>query len=157
MCQSVIAGQFVAAAAMSGGNEAQPESFNMMNTRHSFGSQIRYGRELVKSGVSGLGNGRDAHLNGRLLSHVLGESARASLGLATLGAATGLLRYYLPARRRRLAQTIACGLIGGAFGFLAGFGWKTRELTESMTRSAAKQMGTVRDQHWLADNPIDYA
>jgi len=128
-----------------------------MNTQHSFGSQLRYGRELVRSGVSGLSSGRDAHLNGRSLSDVLGESARASLGLATLGACAGLLRYYLPGRRGRLAKTLACGLLGGAFGFLAGFGWKTRELAESMTRSAAKQMGTVRDQHWLAEHPIDYA
>jgi len=128
-----------------------------MHTEHSLESQIRYGRELLKSGVSGLSNGRDAHLNGRPLSDVLGRSARASLGLATLGACAGLLRYYLPARRARVAQTLACGLLGGAFGFLAGFGWKTRDLAESMTRSAARQMGTVRDQHWLDRHPIDYA
>jgi hypothetical protein len=128
-----------------------------MNTPHSLESRIRYGRDLVKSGVSGLNNGRDAHLNGRPLSNVLGQSARASLGLATLGACAGLLRYYLPARRGRVAKTIACGLLGGACGFLAGFSWKTRDLAESMTRSAAKQIGSVRDQHWLARHPIDYA
>ncbi len=128
-----------------------------MNTPHSLESQIRYGRDLVKSGVCGLNNGRHAHLNGRPLSDVLGQSARASLGLATLGACAGLLRYYLPARRGRVVKTIACGLLGGAFGFLAGFGWKTRDLAESMTRSAAKQIGGVRDQHWLAQHPIDYA
>jgi len=128
-----------------------------MHTEHSLESQIRYGRELLKSGVSGLSDGRDAHLNGRPLSDVLSQSARASLGLATLGACAGLLRYYLPARRSRVAQTLACGLLGGAFGFLAGFGWKTRDLAESMTRSAARQMGTVRDQHWLDRHPIDYA
>lgn len=128
-----------------------------MNTPQSFESQIRYGRELLKSGVSGLSNGRDAHLNGRPLSDVLSESARASLGLATLGVCAGLLRYCLPARRGRVAKTLAFGLLGGAFGFVAGFGWKTRELAESMTRSAAQEMGTVRDQHWLATHPIDYA
>ena len=128
-----------------------------MNAPHSLESRLRYGRELVKSGVSGLNDGRDAHLNGRSLSDVLSESARASLGIATLGACAGLLRYYLPARRGRVIKTIACGLLGGAFGFLAGFGWKTRDLAESMTRSAAKEMGNVRDQHWLAKNPIDYA
>lgn len=128
-----------------------------MCAQRTFESRISYGRELVKSGVSGLTTGRDAHLNGRPLADVLSESARASLGLATLGACAGLLRYYLPANRARLAKTVACGLIGGAFGFLAGFGWKTRDLAESMTHSAAKQMGVVRDQHWLADHPIDYA
>ena len=128
-----------------------------MQTRQSISTNFRYGQQLIRSGVAGLSSGRDAHLNGRALSEVLSESARASLGLATLGACAGLLRYYLPARRGRLVKTIACGLVGGAFGFLAGFGWKTRELTESMSRSAARQMGTVRDQHWLADHPIDYA
>jgi hypothetical protein len=128
-----------------------------MNAPHSLGSRIRYGKELVKSGVSGLSDGREAHLNGRPLSDVLSESARASLGLATLGACAGLLRYCLPARRGRVVKTIACGLLGGAFGFVAGFGWKTRDLAESMTRTAAKEMGNVRDQHWLAKHPIDYA
>lgn len=128
-----------------------------MEKQHSLESHIRYGRELLKSGVSGLGDGRDAHLNGRALSEVLSESAKASLGLATLGACAGLLRYCLPARRARLMQTLACGLIGGAFGFLAGFGWHSRELAESMTRSASREMGTVRDQHWLSVHPIDYA
>jgi len=128
-----------------------------MEGHHSLESQLHYGRDLFKSGVSGLSNGRDTHLNGRSLSDVLGESARASLGLATLGACAGLLRYYLPARRGRLVKTLACGLIGGAFGFLAGFGWKTRDLAESMTRSAARNMGNVRDQHWLDSHPIDYA
>jgi hypothetical protein len=128
-----------------------------MNAPHGWESRVRYGRELVKSGVSGLSDGRDAHLNGRPLSDVLSESARASLGLATIGACAGLLRYYLPARRGRLVKTIACGLLGGAFGFLAGFGWKTRDLAGSMTRSAAKQIADVRDQRWLDKHPIDYA
>ncbi len=120
-------------------------------------SRVSYGQQLWKSGLSGLSSGRDAHLNGRPLSEVLSESARASLGLATLGACAGLLRYCLPARRNRIPKALACGLLGGAFGFLAGFGWRTRELTESMTRSAAKKMGVVRDQHWLDTHPIDYA
>ena len=128
-----------------------------MHAQHSLESQIQYGRKLVESGVFGLNHGRDAALNGRPLSDVLADSARASLRLATLGVCAGLLRYYLPARRGRVAKTIACGMLGGAFGFLAGFGWQTRNLTESMGRAAAKNMGEVRDQHWLANHPIDYA
>lgn len=128
-----------------------------MSARQALRSNLRYGKDLVKSGVSGLSNGRQAHLNGQPLSEALARSARASLGLATLGACAGLLRYYLPARRGRVARTIACGMVGGAIGFAAGFAWKTRDLTESMTRSATKQMGVVRDQHWLSRHPIDYA
>jgi hypothetical protein len=70
-----------------------------MKARQSVRSNLRYGRQLVKSGVSGLSQGRDAHLNGRPVSEVLGQSLRASLGLATLGACAGLLRYCLPTRR----------------------------------------------------------
>lgn len=128
-----------------------------MNPRQSFSSRVHYGRDLLRSGVNGLSSGREAHLNGRPLSDVMMQSARASLGLATLGACAGLLRYYLPTRSHRAVKTIACGLLGGAVGFLAGFGWETRDLAESMTRSAAQQMNVVRDQHWLSQNPIDYA
>jgi hypothetical protein len=128
-----------------------------MHGENGFESQLKYGKELLRSGVEGLSSGCDEHLNGRPLADVLGESARASLGLATLGACAGLLRYALPAKRHRVAQTLACGLLGGAFGFLAAFTWKTRELAESMTRGAAKEIGTTRDQHWLEVHPIDYA
>jgi hypothetical protein len=128
-----------------------------MNPEQSLRSNLRYGRELLRSGVSGLSSGRDARLNGQPLSGALAQSARASLGLATLGAITGLLRYYLPARRGRIAKTVACGIVGSAIGFVAGFAWKTRDLTEGMAHSAAKQIGVVRDQHWLERHPIDYA
>jgi hypothetical protein len=128
-----------------------------MKARQSVRSNLRYGRQLVKSGVSGLSQGRDAHLNGRPVSEVLGQSLRASLGLATLGACAGLLRYCLPARRGRVSKTVAYGIAGSAIGFAAGFAWKTRDLTECMGRSAVKQMGVVRDQRWLDRHPIDYA
>jgi len=128
-----------------------------MHAQHSWESQIHYGRELVKSGVMGLSTGRNEHLQGRPISDVMADSARASLGVAMLGACAGLLRYYLPARQNKVAKTLACGLLGGAFGFLAGLGWQTRNLTESMARSAARDMGARRDQHWLELNPIDYA
>jgi hypothetical protein len=45
---------------------------------------------------------------------------------------------------------------GGAIGFAAGFTWKTRDLTASMARSAMKEMGTVRDEHWIEKHPVDY-
>ena len=63
---------------------------------------LRYGRTLVKSGVSGLRSGGESHLNGQPLSAVLTRSARASLSLATIGACAGLLRvlHERPARSR---------------------------------------------------------
>jgi hypothetical protein len=118
---------------------------------------LRYGRTLVKSGVSGLRSGRECHLNGQPLSEVLTQSARASLSLATIGACVGLLRFYASGHRGRVLKTIAWSAIGSAVGFCAGFAWKTRELTASMGRSSLKQMGVVRDEHWLERHPIDYA
>jgi hypothetical protein len=118
---------------------------------------LRYGRTLVKSGVSGLRSGRESHLHGQPLSAILTQSARASLSLATIGACAGVLRFYANGRRDRLPKTIAWSMLGSAIGFCAGFAWKTRELTGSMGRSSLKQMGAVRDQHWLERHPIDYA
>jgi hypothetical protein len=128
-----------------------------MRAEQSLRSNLNYGRRLVKSGVAGLFHGRDEHLQGQALSQVLTRSMRASLALTALGAGTGLLRYYLPARRARLAKTIASGFAGGAIGFALAFAWKTRGLAESMSCSAVKQMNVVRDQHWLDRHPIDYA
>ena len=74
-----------------------------------------------------------------------------------VGACVGVLRFYANGRRDRLPRTIAWSMLGSAIGFCAGFAWKTRELTASMGRSSLKQMGAVRDQHWLERHPIDYA
>jgi hypothetical protein len=128
-----------------------------VKAEQSLKSNLLYGRALMKSGVSGLSSGRETHLQGQRLSDALADSARASLGMAALGAGVGLLRYCLPSRRGRVAQTVACGIVGSAIGFAAGFAWKTRELTESMAHSALKQINVVRDEHWLDRHPIDYA
>jgi hypothetical protein len=120
-------------------------------------SYLDYGRTLVKSGVSGLRSGRESHLHGRPLSEVLTQSARASLSLATLGACLGALRFCASDRRYRVPKTVAWSALGSALGFCAGFAWKTRELAASMGRGSLKQMGTVRDEHWLERHPIDYA
>ncbi len=128
-----------------------------MGTQELLHSNVSYGRELVKSGLAGLTSGGEAHLQGQPLSDVLAESARGSVGLAMLGACAGLLRYYLPPRRRRVANSLACGFVGCAIGFVAAFAWQTRKLTGSMTSSAVKSMNVVRDQHWLELHPIDYA
>ena len=118
---------------------------------------LRYGRTMVKSGVSGLRSGRESHLNGQPLSEALTQSARASLSLATVGACAGLLRFYVSGRHGRVPKTIAWSAIGSAVGFCAGFAWKTRELTASMGRSSLKQMGVARDERWLQRHPINYA
>ncbi|MGB8770538.1 MAG: hypothetical protein WCC92_13035 [Candidatus Korobacteraceae bacterium] len=114
-----------------------------------------YGRALVHSGLSGLRRGRDSQLEGQRLSAVLTRSALGSLGLAAIGACAGLLPFYL-SRRHRIARSAVWGVAGGVIGFAAGFTWKTRDLTASMARSAIKEMGTVRDEHWIERHPINY-
>ncbi|MGA8149565.1 MAG: hypothetical protein WB952_01210 [Terriglobales bacterium] len=49
------------------------------------------------------------------------------------------------------------GLLGGAIGLGAGIAWETRCLTARAAGGALKNIGKVRDEHWLTKHPIDYA
>ena len=118
---------------------------------------LRYGRSLANSGAAGMRTGRDAYLNGKPLGEVLAQKAKASLGLAAIGACAGLLQCLVSTRGRRISNSVVLGTVGSAIGFLAGFTWKTRDLTASMVHGAAKNMGSARDEHWLERHPIDYA
>ena len=119
--------------------------------------RLEYAKDLVESGVQGLRSGRDSHLNGQPLSGVLRESARRSLAMTLIGASVGFLELSLSDRRNRVSKAVALAVAGSAVGFLAGLAWQTRGLTGNMLRSASKQVGAVRDEHWLERNPIDYA
>jgi hypothetical protein len=120
-------------------------------------SRVQYGRALVNSGLSGLRSGRDSHLHGQPLSDVLTESARGALGLAVIGTCVAVVGSYFTGQRARSLRAVGYGAVGSAIGFVIGFTWKTRELSASMGRSALKEMGVVRDEHWLESHPIDYA
>jgi hypothetical protein len=128
-----------------------------MQSDHSVDSYLRYGRSLANSGAQGLRSGREAYLKGRPLGVVLSEKARASLGLAAVGACAGIAQCLVSNRRRRMPESVALGVVGSIIGFFAGFTWKTRDLTGSMLEGAARGMGTARDQRWLDRHPIDYA
>jgi hypothetical protein len=52
---------------------------------------------------------------------------------------------------------LAYGLLGGAIGFGAAVVWESRCLTASIAGGALKNIGRVRDEHWLSNHPIDYA
>jgi hypothetical protein len=128
-----------------------------MESNGTVGTYLRYGRSLANSGAAGMRSGRDTYLNGKPLGALLTQKARASLGLAAIGACAGLLQCFSSGRDRRIAKSIALGAAGSALGFFAGFTWRTRDLTASMVQGAAKNMGSVRDEHWLERHPIDYA
>jgi hypothetical protein len=49
------------------------------------------------------------------------------------------------------------GLLGAAIGVGASVAWESRRLTASVAGGALKNIGRVRDEHWLTNHPIDYA
>jgi hypothetical protein len=74
-----------------------------------------------------------------------------------LGACIGFLSSYPGKRPKSIGKGLALGWLGGVIGFGAGFAWVSRRLTASMACQVRRNIGRVRDEHWLEDNPIDYA
>jgi hypothetical protein len=128
-----------------------------MTSSEKVKSGVEYGRALVNSGLTGLRNGCDSHLQGQPLSDALSKSARGALGLAAIGTCAALMGSCFSDRTHRRVRTIGFGVVGSVIGLAVGLAWKTRDLTASMGRSALKEMGVTRDQHWLQKHPIDYA
>jgi hypothetical protein len=58
---------------------------------------------------------------------------------------------------RSASRFFACGLLGGVIGFGAGIAWEGRRLAASVAGGALRNVGRVRDEHWLEKHPIDYA
>jgi hypothetical protein len=128
-----------------------------MNHSQSLTSGVRYGRKLVSAGFTGVRKGQDSARGDRPLSEIAAEAAQGSLTLAAVGACAGLLSSCLLQRGRRFSNAFILGSVGSALGFFAGFSWKTRSVTSSVARSAARELGKARDDRWLELNPIDYA
>jgi len=116
-----------------------------------------YGRRLLDSGIEGARSGEEAFLNGKSLTPFLGESVRSALKPAAFGACIGVLGSYAGYRQTSITRTLAYGVLGGAIGLGAGVAWESRGLTASVADSALKNIGRVRDEHWLIKHPIDYA
>jgi len=120
-------------------------------------SEIKYGRKVLNSGLEGARSGREAFLDGRPLPPFLSESVRNALKPAAIGVCIGVLGGCPGNRPKSIGRVLAFGLLGGAIGFGAGIAWESRRLTVSAASSALKNIGKVRDEHWLAKHPIDYA
>jgi hypothetical protein len=120
-------------------------------------SSADYGRQLLHSGIEGARSGREVFLNGESLTPFLSESVRSALKPAVLGACLGVLGSYPASREKSVSRTLACGLLGGVIGFGAGVVWESRRLSASVACGALKNIGKVRDEHWFAKHPIDYA
>ncbi len=128
-----------------------------MNLRNWSKSSADYGRRLVTSGIEGALSGREEFLNGESLTPFLSESVRSALRPAALGACIGVIGSYPGYRQKSVGRALVYGLLGGVIGLGAGLAWESRRLTVSAAGSALKNIGRVRDEHWLTKHPIDYA
>jgi hypothetical protein len=128
-----------------------------MDVREWAKSTADYGQELVNSGIEGARSGGDAFLNGEPVAPFLSESVQKALKPAVVGACLGLLGSYAGSRRKSIGRVLAFGLLGGAIGFGAGVAWEGRCFTASVAGGALRNIGKVRDEHWLTRHPIDYA
>ena len=121
-------------------------------------SNLDYGRDLVSSGVEGARTTQKMALNGEPVLSVLLQSARGSCLPTAVGAYIGALGATVGSRRKpRPGVVMISSLLGATIGLTTGMAWSTRRLTTDMARGARKNIDTVRDAHWLAKNPIDYA
>jgi hypothetical protein len=128
-----------------------------MDLREWSKSNADYGRRLLDSGIAGARSGRKAFLNGESLTPFLSESVRSAVKPAVLGACIGVLGSYPGYRQTSIARALAFGLLGSAIGLGAGLAWESRRLTASAAGGALRNIGRVRDEHWLTKHPIDYA
>ena len=120
-------------------------------------SNAEYGRKLMHSGLEGARSGREAFRSERPLVPFFSDSARKALTAAAIGVGLGLLRGCSANGRRSTGRALAYGVFGGAIGFGAGVAWESRLLGKSVVAGAWRNIGRVRDEHWLEKNPIDYA
>lgn len=128
-----------------------------MTLRQWSSSNLHYGRKLLGSGLEGARSGEQAYLGGARLSPLLNRSARIALAPAALGACLGFLGSHPGRPSKSAARAFACGVLGGIVGFGAGVAWDSRRLAASIASGAKKNIGRVRDEHWLDRHPIDYA
>ncbi len=128
-----------------------------MTLRQWSNSNLHYGRKLLDSGLQGARSGERAFLHGGRLTPYLNRSVRIALAPAALGACLGLIGSHPGSRHRSAARAFAFGVLGCVIGFGAGVAWKSRGLAASVASGAIRDIGRVRDEHWLDRHPIDYA
>ena len=128
-----------------------------MTLRQWSSSNLHYGRKLLDSGLQGARSGEKAFLHGARLTPYLDRSVRIALAPAALGACLGLIGSHPGCRRRSAGRAFTYGVLGCVVGFGAGVAWRSRGLAASVASGAMRNIGRVRDEHWLERHPIDYA
>jgi hypothetical protein len=127
-----------------------------MSISEKIKTNIAYGQELLESGVDGAKEARQSLLETSETGDMVTVAAQESWQAAAIGAMAGVIVGALADDRKPSRGVLAGGLLGAALGFAGSFAWKTRPLTATMVRGAGKRIGTVRDRHWLARNPVNY-
>ena len=118
-------------------------------------SEVEYGHDLVHSALQGARSAGDHALATEPVGSFLARSARASLPWAAIGASVALL--YSARKHESIRNQVLFGILGGIVGFGANVTLSTRPLAGEMVHGAVRNINTVRDAHWLAKHPIDYA
>ena len=118
-------------------------------------SRLEYGHDLIHSAAEGARSAGEHALATEPAGTVLARSLGASLPWAAIGASAGLL--YSARKHELIRNQILFGVLGGIIGFGTNVALSTRQLTGEMVHGAVRNINTVRDAHWLAKHPIDYA
>jgi len=120
-------------------------------------SSVDYGRKLLNGGLNGARNGSGEFLRGKPISSVVTTSARSAIGPAVLGTCLGILSGVFAGEKKSAGRAALFGLAGCALGFATGVAWKNRQFAASVAQGAAKNIGQLRQEHWMEKNSIAYA
>jgi hypothetical protein len=120
-------------------------------------SEVEYGRKVLSSGLAGARSGQEAFLHGKPFTPFLCNVIRNASTPAAVGAIFGLLGSLPGGRHPSVKRTIGFGFLGLAIGFGVGIVWQGRGLAACAANGALRNIGRVRDEHWLESHPIDYA
>ncbi len=112
--------------------------------------------ELFEAGLNAATAVRDGTPSQTLASEFACAASSTRVPAAP-GAPIGILGVCLVRKGRSGRAALVGGLVGGVLGFGGGFAWGSREAVAVIARQAAKNLGTVRDAHWLEKHPIAYA
>jgi hypothetical protein len=113
-------------------------------------SDARYVVNLIQAGMDGVVSARKTTDTSPLFISPVWVPA-------AIGAAVGVWTASRSRNRRSGYAVAMSGLVGSALGLGCGMAWASRNFTGSLARGAMREINTVRDARWLAENPIDYA